>query len=122
VSITCPPWSPFDKSIPVLVIDPGDEPSRFDHTYACALFGEDIKTPIIVVDGRILSEDWFTEEHLLVILAHETGHIIARTNNEREADERGLQLIKDAGYEAAYQLYTQEYHARLMSGSYGGAA
>ena len=122
MSVPCPTASPFDSRIPVLAIDPGDEPSRFDYSHAFALFGEGVETPVIVIDARLMDKDWMTAEHLLVILAHETAHILSCSTNERVADERGLQLVKNAGYEAAYRLYMAEYRNRLRLGAYQDAA
>lgn len=106
----------------MLVIDPGDEPSRFDNSHAFAVFGEGVEFPVIVIDARIMNRPWMTEEHLLVILAHETAHIHNLSSNEKAADERGLQLVKNAGYEAAYRLYMAEYKTRLREGTYQDAA
>jgi len=115
MKVTCPTTSPFDTRIPILVIDPRDRPSRFDSSHAFALFGQGVEVPLIVVDARILQAEWMTEDHLLVILAHETGHIQKQSTEEREADERGLQLVKNAGYEAAYRIYQAEYESRYQN-------
>jgi hypothetical protein len=80
---------------------------------------------MIVVDGTTVSEDWFTEDHLQIIFAHELGHFLAchatmgpgqaRTNIEREADFLGIKILKERGSHAAHVLHLQEYQLRYGS-------
>lgn len=65
---------------------------------------------LIVVDGIIVSKDWFTDDHLLVIEAHEIGHHIIKKkgiceDQEHEADKIGLSLIRQHGSNTAEKIY-----------------
>ncbi len=114
---------PLDPNIGVVFVDPTDlPPSRLDHSHAFAVYGEAIDEPFIVVDARLLEQDWFTEDHLLVLLAHELAHILCRSENEKLADRVGMMLLRRAGYASAFALHQQEYESRLAAGHYQRAA
>ena len=97
-------------------------PTRFDRSHAFAVYGPDIEIPLIVVDERILSKDWFTDDHMLVIMAHELGHILCMNDDEELADLVGMQILLEAGHLSAYELHLQEYHIRSETGVYDQAA
>jgi hypothetical protein len=107
----------------VVFVDPTElGPTRLDHSHAFAVFGESVEEPFIVVDERLLGQDWFTEDHLMVILAHELAHILCRSENEKLADRIGMLLLQRAGLGSAYRLHRLEYENRLATGHYKRAA
>ena len=77
---------------------------------------------MILIDGDVVSQNWFTEEHLNVIFAHELGHFLAEhaikdhgmphNEIEREADFLGVSILKRLGISKAYELHSQEYRLR----------
>ena len=114
---------PLDPTVPVILVDPTElGPTRLDTTHAFAVFGEGIEEPFIVVDKRLLDQEWFTEDHLLVILAHELAHIRCGSENEKLADRVGMMLLRRAGYASAFRLHRAEYENRLALGHYQQAA
>lgn len=114
---------PLDPRIQVVFVDPTElGPTRLDQSHAFAVFGEGIDEPFIVVDQRLLAEDWFTEDHLMVLLAHEVAHILCRSTNEKLADRVGMILLQRAGYDSAWELHRAEYETRLAAGHYRKAA
>ncbi len=114
---------PLDPSVMVVFVDPTElGPTRLDISHAFAMFGEGIDEPLIVVDARLLEQDWFTEAHLMVILAHELAHILCASENEKLADRVGMMLLHRAGLQDAYALHRAEYEQRLAAGHYKQAA
>jgi hypothetical protein len=114
---------PLDPSVKMVFVDPTElGPTRLDHSHAFAVFGESVEEPFIVVDERLLGQDWFTEDHLMVILAHELAHILCRSENEKLADRIGMLLLQRAGLGSAYRLHRLEYENRLATGHYKRAA
>ena len=106
--------SSLDNKTTVLVVEPGDvgpvverleiQPNGY------AIMGEDTGFPIsmAVVDSRRLKEDWFTEDHLLAIEAHELGHIRMNSSKEHVAELEGIRLLEANGHtEAAEILYAR---------------
>ena len=63
---------PLDESVTVIEIE-ADDDFHAKFGWACTILGE--TQPVIVVDCLIREEEWFTEDHLLAIFAHELGHI-----------------------------------------------
>ena len=100
--------SELDGQPLVAVIEPGDEGPLVDlmneRKNGFSIWGEDIEVPIAVVDGRMLSEDWCTNDHLKAIEAHELGHLRLRTQNEVDAEREGMRLLKEAGLVSALRL------------------
>ncbi|MFH1468975.1 MAG: hypothetical protein ABIO70_31605 [Pseudomonadota bacterium] len=114
---------PLDPRIKVVFVDPTDlGPTRLDHSHAFAVFGDGIDEPFIVVDQRLFAEDWFTEDHLMVLLAHEAAHILCHTTNELVADRIGMLLLQKSGYANAWELHHAEYEERKAAGLYKKAA
>lgn len=114
---------PLDPTVPVIFVDPSElGATRLDSTHAFAVFGEGIDEPFIVVDKRLLDQDWFTEDHLLVILAHELAHIRSGSENEKLADRIGMLILRRAGHASAWKLHRAEYENRLAHGHYQQAA
>ena len=114
---------PLDPKVMVVFVDPIElGPTRLDHSHAFAVFGESVDEPFIVVDKRLLELDWFTEDHLMVILAHELAHILCRSENEKLADRIGMMLLRRAGLASAFELHRLEYENRLAAGHYKQAA
>ena len=70
---------------------------------------------------RITEADWFTPEHLLVIMAHELGHIVSGSTNEEVADIVGMLLLAKANERDALALYQDEVQSRRELGYYGAA-
>lgn len=69
-----------------------------------AIMGDDLPFSAAVIDGRLLSEKWFTPDHLLAIEAHELGHIRMSSSDERVAELEGIRLLQEAGYDGAASL------------------
>jgi hypothetical protein len=114
---------PLDPSVNVIFVDPTDlGPTRLDVSHAFAVFGAGVDEPFIVVDKRLLDQEWFTEDHLMVIFAHELAHILCRSENEKLADRIGMMLLRRAGLSSAYELHQLEYENRLAAGHYQQAA
>ena len=72
------------------------------HGYA--IYGEAVDLPIIVIDTRILKEEWCTLDHLIAIEAHELGHILKNTDNEVIAEQEGIKMLQAAGHISAANL------------------
>ena len=92
----------FDDSITVFEIEKGDTGDAVDllesrgHGYC--FWGEDVETPVIVVDGRIRA-----------IIAHEMGHIKLETENESAADHWGRVTLLERGNVAAADLLCRSH-------------
>ena len=69
-----------------------------------AVMGEDVEVPMAVVDGRLLEEEWFTQDHILAIEAHELGHIRTNSIEEADAEREGIRLLMQGGHFGAAQL------------------
>jgi hypothetical protein len=117
--------SPLDSALNVAIIYPGSD--KYDQLIphferaGHAFLMHDLN--LMVVDGAAVEETWFSEDHLLVIQAHELGHFRAghsksqQTNHrdeklEREADWVGYNLLRSKGLGSAADLHRDEYHAR----------
>ena len=109
---------PLDESILVLVLDkyndkfelPEDskwhfEMSMFKDSHAFAVW-EDVPQPLILLDKEILHADWFSADHLFVILAHEMAHIYLKTLDESHCDKVALSILKEKGLVDAHELLT----------------
>jgi len=69
----------------------------------------------MVIDAEATKEDWFTDEHMSIIQAHEVAHLLNGSEDELEADLTGLQIIGEQGTIKAFQLYCSEIQARYCS-------
>lgn len=75
---------------------------------------------LVVIDGEVVNEDWFTLDHLYVILAHELAHYRAEhavkgpavCDVEKEADWLGCMILRSQGKESSSELHAEEYQAR----------
>ena len=107
---------PMDESVTVVVIDPSDYEYRKVESvfkqkgHAFTLLNTDQR--MIVIDGEVVNEEWFKEEHLDVIMAHELGHLHLNTEDEVEADFYGLELLHNGGFYTAFNLAFQEIQYR----------
>lgn len=112
--------SDLDPSVNVVVVYPED--SRYSQV--APIFDQKghaflLNDEIMVVDGAALGEEWFSDDHLTVIQAHELGHKRAGHGHtqdsgsdiEKEADWIGYNILKNRGHKAA-GLHEEEYHAR----------
>jgi len=103
----------FDNSITVLEIEHDDTGDAVDllesrgHGYC--IWGEDVETPIIVVDGRIRETHGYTGDHITAIIAHEMGHIKLKTENESAADHWGRVALLERGNVAAADLLCRSH-------------
>ena len=103
----------FDDSITVFEIEKGDTGSAVDlleslgHGYC--FWGEDVETPVIVVDGRIRETHGYTDDHITAIIAHEMGHIKLETENESAADHWGRVTLLERGNVAAADLLCRSH-------------
>lgn len=107
--VDAPTVNPFDPGIPVAVLPLNTK----SHAFAI----RDPEQPVILLDERVLSYDWFFNAHLMVILAHEMGHILGETDDEQAADDIGLELLSelaatDPTKQGALEFYQLEYEAR----------
>ena len=76
----------------------------------------------IVVNGDIVDEPWFTDEHLLMLQARELGHYFANgakplpyrksLKKAREGDWLGHAILKKCGCANAATLHENEYYER----------
>jgi len=69
-----------------------------------AIFGEAVPVPMAVIDGRLLAEPWFTQDHLMAIEAHELGHIRELSEEEPVAEREGIRLLTAAGHSSAAEI------------------
>jgi len=119
--------SPLDKNLQVIIVYPTSENYRLLEPQfkisGHAFLLHDLS--MIIIDGVIVDEPWFTLDHLMVIQAHELGHFLAGHGKnhqakeyldiEREADWLGCMLLKKRGYHDASILHEQEYYDRYSS-------
>ena len=117
--------SPLDPTLNVAIVYPESDKyemlvPHFDRAGHAFLMHD---LDLMVVDGGAVGESWFSEDHLLVIQAHELGHYRAghsksqQTNHrdeklEREADWVGYNLLRSKGMNSAADLHREEYNAR----------
>ena len=66
----------------------------------CALWGDHIETPIIVIDNR----GGLTHNQLLAVEAHELGHIMTNSVKESDAEVFAIALLRANGRLRAAQL------------------
>ena len=114
---------PLDPDIDVWVIRTGEiEGVDFSDTHAFAVFGDGVERPMILLDASLLEQDWFTQAHLLVVLAHEVAHIHTGSTSEEIADLVGMLLLYRHGYDEALELHLSEYRVRRCQGLYDDLA
>ena len=117
--------SPLDPMLNVIIVYPDSDKydqliSHFDRAGHAFLMHD---ANLMVIDGAAVDEPWFSEDHLLVIQAHEIGHYRAGHSKndqvshrdekiEKEADWLGYNLLKSKGYGSAATLHHEEYYAR----------
>jgi hypothetical protein len=99
-----------NKTIIVEIEDHDDGPvvdalETRGHGYA--VYGEDIGIPMMVVDGRLLREPWFTQDHMWAIEAHELGHIMTNSEDESTAEREGIKILQIAGLHSAAELLVE---------------
>jgi len=107
---------PFDEEVFVLVVEKDDK--EYDEarlvfetgTIAFTTLGSEIKA--IVIDGEATKEDWFSDDHLLVVMAHELGHIQTNSEDELIADQAGFDILAEYGSPSAMSLYALEIQNR----------
>jgi hypothetical protein len=115
--MTCP----LDPQVLVMVLEP--QPgldTRFARSHAFSVYGNSVVGPFIVIDARITREPWFTEDHLLVLMAHELAHILRFSPDELQADLLALRLLLEHGHLGAYALLLEVHRERLDSDWYEG--
>lgn len=100
--------SSLDAETLVVVIEAGDTGPLVDmmnmRENGFAVMGEAVEVPMAVIDSRLLTEDWFTSDHLLAIEAHEVGHIKTNSTEEPVAEREGIRLLEKAGMYAAAEI------------------
>ena len=85
--------SRFDNSI--MCYEAGDDaPQRLrdtlrDRGLGFALFGEDVATPMIVIDAAA----GLSDEQMIAVEAHEVGHILTGSEEEETADLFAIALL-----------------------------
>ncbi len=110
---------PLDSQVLVFLVEPEaglDE--RFHSSHAFSVYGNSIPGPFIVIDASVTRQPWFTEDHLLVLMAHELAHILRFSPDELQADLLALRILLEQGYLSAYALLLEEHRDRLASGWY----
>lgn len=100
--------SNLDNVTLVVQIEKGDTGSVVDimdkGENGFAVMGEAVEMPMAVIDGRLLEEEWFTQNHILAIEAHELGHIRTNSTSEVDAEREGIRLLRENGHYEAAQL------------------
>lgn len=100
--------SMLDNETAVIEIETGDSGPIVEmmdqRENGFAIFGEGVSIPVAVVDGRLRSQSWFTEDHLLAIEAHEVGHIRTGSIDEPTAEREGIRLLDESGNMGASHL------------------
>lgn len=98
----------LDNETIVFEIEAGDAGPAVDYLKiqpnGYAIMGENVECPIAVIDGRSLAEDWFTQDHLLAVEAHELGHIRMNSDDESVAELEGIRLLEASGHTRAAAL------------------
>ena len=115
---------PLDDKVLVLCLDPekdtfvlaedskwGFEMAMFDTSHAFAVW-EDVPQPLILLDIRLFWEDWFSADHLFILMAHELGHINNKSLDEDLCDDYALELLKRHGLTEAVELFERELENR----------
>jgi len=106
---------PLDEDVMVVEIPFTDEvisdlrkrdTSLDEDSHAFAVWGEATKGigPVIFLNKNIRDEEWFTQDHLDAIFAHELGHIHCNTAVEEEAERWGAELLVELGRHSAANL------------------
>ena len=109
--------SKFDSDVTIVIIFPDDE----QYEEASRLFRAD-KTEafvypdkkLIMIDGNVVLQDWFTGNHLSVLEAHEVAHIRLGHKGERilqqeeDADRMAYEMLSESGDDEAAELCRQE--------------
>ena len=96
--------SRFDNSI--MCYEAGDDaPQRLrdtlrDRGLGFALFGEDVATPMIVIDAAA----GLSDEQMIAVEAHEVGHILTGSEDEETAELFAIALLRASGYHTSAQL------------------
>ena len=67
---------------------------------------------LIVIDGDVVQQPWFTKNHLLIIEAHELGHLYTKTDDERTADIFGYKLLRKKNKLNAAKIYARLIYDR----------
>jgi len=75
----------------------------FETSHAFAVW-EDVPQPLILIDKEIFESEWFSADHLFVILAHEVAHIRTQSLNEELCDQMALDILKEHGLTEAHAL------------------
>jgi len=109
----------FDDQVTVIEVEKTD--SEYQQclevfntgTHAFTILGTEVKA--MIIDAEVIKEEWFTDDHMAIIQAHECGHIHNDSESEIEADFTGLKLIDDLGLTTAFSLYCQEIQYRYCN-------
>jgi hypothetical protein len=110
---------PLDPEILVFIMEPeGALTRRFASSHAFSVYGSGATPPFIVIDASLQRRPWFTQDHLLVLIAHELAHILRRSPDELQADLLALRLLLEAGHLGAYALLREEHQRRLAKDWY----
>ena len=107
---------PLDEKVLVLLLDrrvdrfemPPDSKWHFDMgmfetSHAFAVW-EDVPQPLILIDKDIFQQEWFSADHLFVILAHEIAHIHLKSLDEDLCDGYAMGILRKHGLTTAAQF------------------
>ncbi len=112
---------PLDPQVLVFLLEPeADLGRRFLLSHAFSVYGNGVPGPFIVIDASITRQPWFTEDHLLVLMAHELAHILRFSPDELQADLLALRILLEQGHLSAYALLLEVHQDRLSSNWYEG--
>jgi len=114
----------LDPTMPVIILYPNSPKYEFFKDYFKNTHAFNwLEKNVMFVDGHAVEQGWFTEDHLLVMQAHEYGHKVAGHIEkqqvdhrdpvlEREADWVGYNILKNRGYDSAAGLHETEFEIR----------
>jgi hypothetical protein len=114
----------LDPTMPVIILYPNSPKYEFFKDYFKNTHAFNwLEKNVMFVDGHAVEQGWFTEDHLLVMQAHELGHKVAGHIEkqqvdhrdpvlEREADWVGYNILKNRGYDSAAGLHETEFEIR----------
>ena len=107
---------PLNREVTVIIVEKDDK----EYDKACLVFDSGTiafttlgtETKAIVIDGEVMKEDWFSDDHLLIVMAHELGHLQSDSEDELTADQTGFDILAAQGPLSAISLYALEIQKR----------
>ena len=113
-------FSPPGRPLSVYVVMPSEKIyQKISSLFSPDVFGHGFfiqNNDLIIIDGAIVDDNRYTEDHIRAIEAHEVGHAIAghvghgNIAQEIEADDIAIKLLLSRGYDKAAALLAQRVH------------